>query len=100
MSRFAQIPEIPAGLPEGLTPVLAAMKQNLELMAAQRGADRLSASVLYGAIKASEFTRTSAGAAGDPPTQAEFDAVVADLEQLATSYNYLLAQLRGEDVGT
>lgn len=100
MSRLAQIPDIPAGLPEGLEPVLRSMKQNLELLAGQRGADRLTKAVLYGAVDAGDLQQQSAAAAGSPPTKTEFDLLIADMESVVTRFNYLVAQLRGEDVGT
>jgi hypothetical protein len=100
MSRFAQIPEIPSGLPHGLTPILQAMKQNLDSLAGLRGIDKLSQAVKFGDMRAADVEQQSAVAAGTPPTKAEFDKAVEDLENLTRAYNYLATQLRGEEVGT
>jgi hypothetical protein len=100
MSRFAQIPEIPDDLPQGLTTILQAMKQNLESLAGLRGVDRLSQAVKFGDMQVSDVAQQSTVAAGSPPTKAEFDKAVEDIENLTKTHNYLAAQLRGEKVGT
>ena len=98
--RFTSIGEIPADLPAGLSPILQAMKQNLEMLAGQIGTDKLARAVTFGAVTVKDVEQDSAEAAGDPPTAAEFALVIADIQQLAEAHNYLAAQLRGEEVGT
>lgn len=100
MSRFAPIAEIPEGLPAGLSPVLQSMKQNLELLTGQRGNDKLAEAVRYGDVSSAEVAQRSAVAVGDPPTKAEFDLLVEDMEELIARFNYLVAQLKGGEVGT
>lgn len=99
MNRFAQIPEIPDDLPQGLTTILQAMKQNLESLAGLRGVDKLSQAVKFGDVRVSDVAQQSMVAVA-APTKAEFDKAVEDLESLARAHNYLAAQLRGEKVGT
>ena len=100
MRRFAQVPEIPDDLPQGLTTILQAMKQNLESLAGLRGVDKLSQAVKFGDMKVSDVVQQSTVAAGSPPTKTEFDKAVEDIENLTKAHNYLAAQLRGEEVGT
>lgn len=57
------------------------------LKAALRRAKRAAAQADVGAL-------TSAAAAGDAPTKAEHDKVVADLATLRAAHNALLAKLR------
>jgi len=100
MNRFAQIPEIPDGLPAGLSPILQAIKQNLEALAGQSGLDKMAQAVKYGEVLVADIKLQAAAAAANPPTKTEFDKAVADLEELARLHNYLAAQLRGEEVGS
>jgi hypothetical protein len=99
MSRFAQIPEIPSDLPQGLTTILQAIKQNLDSLAGLRGIDKLSQAVKFGDMQVSDVEQQSVVAVA-APTKAEFDKAVEDLANLTKAYNYLAAQLRGEKVGT
>ena len=100
MRRFAQIPEIPDDLPQGLTTILQALKQNLDSLAGLRAIDKLSQAVKFGDVHVADVEQQSVAAAGSPPTKAEFDKAVEDLANLTKAYNYLATQLRGEEVGT
>lgn len=99
MSRFAPIPEIPAGLPGELLPILQAIKQNLDALTGQSGIDKVAQAVKYGDAQVADLAQQSAPSAG-APTKTEFDAAVADIEAIIDAHNYLAAQLRGEEVGT
>jgi len=100
MNRFAQIPGIPDGLPHGLTPILQAMKENIDALTGLSGIDKLAQAVKYGEVLTKDIVQQSVVAAGAAPTKAEFDLAVEDLQQLIQAHNYLASQLRGEKVGT
>lgn len=99
MTRFVHIEDIPEDTPEPLGSILRAIKQNLEVLAGHTG-DMVDRAVKHGDVKVADAIQQSAAAAGNPPTQAEFDLVVADITELRTRYNYLAALLRGETVGS
>lgn len=98
--RFAPIGDIPADLPGGLTPILQAMKQNIEMLAGQTGVDKLSQAVTFGAVTVKDVTQDSTAAVGAAPTAAEFLKTVTDITQLTEAHNYLANQLRGEKAGS
>lgn len=99
MSRLVVIPNI-EGVQEPMASILRALKQNAEVMSGQTGDDKTERAVKFGDVKVADLDpQQSTPAAGDPPTQAEFDKLVADFTALRERYNYLVALLRGETMG-
>lgn len=99
MSRFAPIPDVPEGTPPDLAVMLRAIKQNIELLTGQAGIDKRGEAIRYGSLGTADLAQQSSAAAASPPTKAEFDAAVADIEAIVKAHNYLAAQLRGEEAG-
>lgn len=99
-ARLVPIPSIPPSADAEVQAVLAALKQNVEVLAGFTG-DKESRALLYGALNVGELDQQqSAAAAANPPTKTEFDLVVTDLTTLRDRVNYLLARLRGDPTGT
>jgi len=115
MARFAATPDLPAGgMPEWQAAILAALKENVELLCGTRGeANTPSAAVTQGSISVkplgdqSLVTTTARGngftiSGSDVASLAEFVKLIADVQTLANDLYYtrqafdrLISELKG-----
>jgi hypothetical protein len=108
MSRFAQIPDIPDGLPSGLSPILQALKQNLDSLAGLRGVDKLSQAVKYGEVQVADIAKagssaktiaTTSGTAHDFTVSAGTREVTINVDGLSSNGSSILLIQLGDSGG-
>ena len=105
--RLSSIPEIHSIDREPLIQVLSAMKRAIETLNGERGwkgdsgsiPDKTERAVKYGDVHIADALPLQSAQIGGAPSQADYNALQADVEELHKRYNYLAALLRGEQVG-
>ena len=102
MADFIAIPDIPAEQPEAVRRILEALKENLELLIAQRGL-RSNVAIVHGDITTDyppDITHDGeyyvlSGAGGESvPTIADHVRVANEVTALQTQFNTLLSELK------
>ena len=102
MSDFVSIPDVPSETPESMRRILEAVKENIELLIAQRGL-RSNVAIVHGDITADyapDLTHNGeyyvlSGAGGETvPTMADHIRVANEVTALQTQFNTLLSELK------
>jgi hypothetical protein len=92
------IPEIGDLSPE-IRPLLEALSQDVRVLTKQDGIDKSEAAILYGDVRVADAAEAQSSDVSGAVTDTEFNKLRADMLELRTRYNYLVALLRGETVG-